>query len=141
MRGGGGEGGCIENLMGVPPKYIEVVKDVLQHYFVLDFNDQVLTRFVEHQMLISFKEFKGDCHKHFKKTNKAARQKQPYTIVTGQSRFYNDNMSSLNNEVSQSTVWSYLETYARSGQFVSQVATDAHNQMLKLQSQPTPKGF
>ncbi|KAA0062629.1 CACTA en-spm transposon protein [Cucumis melo var. makuwa] len=40
--------------------------DTLQRYFVLDFNDQALNRFVKHQMLTSFKEFKGDYHKHFK---------------------------------------------------------------------------
>ncbi|KAA0054221.1 CACTA en-spm transposon protein [Cucumis melo var. makuwa] len=65
--------------------------------FMLDFNDQAMNRFVEHQMLTTFKEFQADCHRHFKKyndpeearanppnaleqsrTNKAARQKQPY---------------------------------------------------------------
>uniref|UniRef100_A0A9I9EEU4 CACTA en-spm transposon protein n=1 Tax=Cucumis melo TaxID=3656 RepID=A0A9I9EEU4_CUCME len=48
-------------------EYIEVVKDDLQCFFVLDFNDQEMNRFVEHQMLSTFKEFKDDCHKHFKK--------------------------------------------------------------------------
>ncbi|KAA0048673.1 CACTA en-spm transposon protein [Cucumis melo var. makuwa] len=98
-------------------EYIEVVKGDLQRLFVLDFNDQAMNRFVEHQMLTTFKEFRADCHRHFKKysdpeearanppnalvgrdedwhflcdhyisrafqeqsrTNKAARQKQPY---------------------------------------------------------------
>ncbi|KAA0048685.1 CACTA en-spm transposon protein [Cucumis melo var. makuwa] len=36
-------------------------------FFMFDFNDQAMNEFVEHQMLTSFKEFKGDCHKHFKK--------------------------------------------------------------------------
>ncbi|KAA0053338.1 CACTA en-spm transposon protein [Cucumis melo var. makuwa] len=62
-------------------EYIEVVKGNLQHFFMLDFNDQAMKRFVEHQMLTSFKEFKSDCDRHFKK-------------------------SSLGNEVSQSSVWS-----------------------------------
>ncbi|TYK22613.1 CACTA en-spm transposon protein [Cucumis melo var. makuwa] len=68
------------------------------HFFVLDFNDQAMNRFIEHEMLITFKEFKGDYHRHFKKhsdpeearanqprilveraiTNQAARQKQPF---------------------------------------------------------------
>uniref|UniRef100_A0A9I9EA59 CACTA en-spm transposon protein n=1 Tax=Cucumis melo TaxID=3656 RepID=A0A9I9EA59_CUCME len=48
-------------------KYIEVVKGDLQRFFVLDFNDHAMNRFVEHQMLTTFKEFQGDCHRHFKK--------------------------------------------------------------------------
>ncbi|KAA0049780.1 CACTA en-spm transposon protein [Cucumis melo var. makuwa] len=48
-------------------KYIEIIKGDLQRQFVLDFNDQVMNRFVEHQILTSFKEFRGDCYKHFKK--------------------------------------------------------------------------
>uniref|UniRef100_A0A9I9EGZ8 Uncharacterized protein n=1 Tax=Cucumis melo TaxID=3656 RepID=A0A9I9EGZ8_CUCME len=32
-------------------------------------------------------------------------------IVVGPSRFYNDDMSSLRNEVSQLTMWSYLEKH------------------------------
>ncbi|KAA0052779.1 CACTA en-spm transposon protein [Cucumis melo var. makuwa] len=38
-----------------------------QRFFVLDFNDHAMNRFVEHQMLTTFKEFQGDCHRHFKK--------------------------------------------------------------------------
>ena len=34
---------------------------------MLDFIDQTLNRFVEHQMLNTFKEFKGDCYRYFKK--------------------------------------------------------------------------
>uniref|UniRef100_A0A9I9E854 CACTA en-spm transposon protein n=1 Tax=Cucumis melo TaxID=3656 RepID=A0A9I9E854_CUCME len=48
-------------------EYIEVVKGDLQRLFVLDFNDQAMNRFVEHQMLMTFKEFRTDCHRHFKK--------------------------------------------------------------------------
>ncbi|KAL0546258.1 hypothetical protein IC582_016164 [Cucumis melo] len=39
-------------------EYIEVVKGDLQRFFVLDFNDQAMNRFVEHQMLTTFKEFR-----------------------------------------------------------------------------------
>ncbi|KAA0045129.1 CACTA en-spm transposon protein [Cucumis melo var. makuwa] len=38
-----------------------------RRFFVLDLNDQAMNRFVEHQMLTTFKEFQADCHKHFKK--------------------------------------------------------------------------
>ncbi|KAA0037206.1 gamma-aminobutyrate transaminase POP2 [Cucumis melo var. makuwa] len=41
-------------------EYIEVVKGNLQRLFVLDFNDQAMNRFVEHQMLTTFKEFRDD---------------------------------------------------------------------------------
>ncbi|KAA0051306.1 CACTA en-spm transposon protein [Cucumis melo var. makuwa] len=34
----------------------------------------------------------------------------------------------------------FQETHVRAGTFVSQATEDAHNQMLELQSQPTPKG-
>ncbi|KAA0059655.1 CACTA en-spm transposon protein [Cucumis melo var. makuwa] len=40
-----------------------------RQFFVLDFNDQAMNRFVEHQMLTTFKEFRADCHRHFKKYN------------------------------------------------------------------------
>uniref|UniRef100_A0A9I9E476 CACTA en-spm transposon protein n=1 Tax=Cucumis melo TaxID=3656 RepID=A0A9I9E476_CUCME len=90
----------------VEREYIEVVKGDLQRFFVLDFNDQAMNRFVEHQMLTTFKEFRADCHKHFKKysdpeearanppnaleqsrTNKAAKQKQPYNHSSGSKSF------------------------------------------------------
>uniref|UniRef100_A0A9I9E2X0 CACTA en-spm transposon protein n=1 Tax=Cucumis melo TaxID=3656 RepID=A0A9I9E2X0_CUCME len=112
-------------------EYIEVVKGDLQRFFVLDFNDQAMNRFVEHQMLTTFKEFRADCHKHFKKysdpeearanppnaleqsrTNKAARQKQPY------------NHSSGGQPVDR--VELFRETHVRAGTFVSQAAEDAH---------------
>ncbi|KAA0042201.1 CACTA en-spm transposon protein [Cucumis melo var. makuwa] len=48
-------------------EYIKVVKGDLQWFFVLDFNDQAMNRFVEHQMFSTFKEFWVDCHRHFKK--------------------------------------------------------------------------
>ncbi|KAA0049899.1 CACTA en-spm transposon protein [Cucumis melo var. makuwa] len=35
--------------------------------FVLDFNDQAMNRFVEHQMFSTSKEFQTDYHKYFKK--------------------------------------------------------------------------
>ncbi|KAA0025282.1 CACTA en-spm transposon protein [Cucumis melo var. makuwa] len=78
-------------------KWVDVGRECIERLFVFDFNDQAMNRFVEHQMLTTFKEFRTDCHRHFKKyndpeearanppnaleqsqTNKAARQKQPY---------------------------------------------------------------
>uniref|UniRef100_A0A9I9EBW9 CACTA en-spm transposon protein n=1 Tax=Cucumis melo TaxID=3656 RepID=A0A9I9EBW9_CUCME len=35
-------------------------------FFVLDFNDQAMNRFIEHQMLNTFKEFRAECQRHFK---------------------------------------------------------------------------
>uniref|UniRef100_A0A9I9EG05 CACTA en-spm transposon protein n=1 Tax=Cucumis melo TaxID=3656 RepID=A0A9I9EG05_CUCME len=112
-------------------EYIEVVKGDLQRFFVLDFNDQAMNRFVEHQMLTTFKKFRGDCHRHFKRYSdseedqtsnherKRLLDRSSLTIIAaGQSRFYNDSMSLLRKKGSQST----------------------HNQMLELQSQPTLEG-
>uniref|UniRef100_A0A9I9E5L6 CACTA en-spm transposon protein n=1 Tax=Cucumis melo TaxID=3656 RepID=A0A9I9E5L6_CUCME len=64
-------------------EYIEIVKGDLQRLFVLDFNDQAMNRFVEYQMLTTFKEFWTDCHKHFKKYNdpKEARANPPNALV------------------------------------------------------------
>ncbi|KAA0055056.1 CACTA en-spm transposon protein [Cucumis melo var. makuwa] len=56
-----------------------------------------MNKFIEYQMFSTFKEFRGDCHRHFKKysdpdeeqsrTNMAARQKQPYNHSTGSKSF------------------------------------------------------
>uniref|UniRef100_A0A9I9EK64 CACTA en-spm transposon protein n=1 Tax=Cucumis melo TaxID=3656 RepID=A0A9I9EK64_CUCME len=51
----------------VKREYIEVVKGDLQRMFVFDFNDEAMNRFVEHQLLMTIKEFRADCHRHFKK--------------------------------------------------------------------------
>ncbi|TYK20930.1 ABC transporter C family member 2-like [Cucumis melo var. makuwa] len=60
--------------------------------FVLDFNDQVMNRFVNIRCLTPLKSFGA-------------------TVVVGQSRFYNDSTSSLSKEWSQSTVWSCSSKY------------------------------
>ncbi|KAA0032062.1 CACTA en-spm transposon protein [Cucumis melo var. makuwa] len=156
-------------------EYIEVVKGDLQRLFVLDFNDQAMNRFVEHQMLTTFKEFRADCHRHFKKysdpeeartyqthwldvmrivtssatiisaeqsrTNKAARQKQPYNHSSGSKSFL-QRQYELAERRGQPVdrVELFRETHVRAGTFVSQAAEDAYNQMLELQSQPTPEG-
>ncbi|KAA0036181.1 CACTA en-spm transposon protein [Cucumis melo var. makuwa] len=64
-------------------EYIEVVKGDLQRLFVLDFNDQAMNRFVGHHMLTTFKEFRADCPRHFKKyrDQEEARANPPNTLV------------------------------------------------------------
>ncbi|KAA0044880.1 CACTA en-spm transposon protein [Cucumis melo var. makuwa] len=120
-------------------EYIEVVKGDLQ-------------------MLTTFKEFRADCHRHFKKysdseearanppnqqsrTNKAAKQKQPYNYSSGSKSFlqrYYELAERRGQLVDR--VELFRKTHVRAGTFVSQAAEDAHNQMLELQSQPTPEG-
>ncbi|KAA0053370.1 CACTA en-spm transposon protein [Cucumis melo var. makuwa] len=114
----------------VGKEYIEVVKGDLQWFFVLDFNDQAMNRFVEHQMLTTFKEFWGDCHRHFKKyshpeeacanplnileqswTNKATRQKQPYNHSSGSKSFLQRRHELAEKKGSRSTMWSCFEKY------------------------------
>uniref|UniRef100_A0A1S4DZ93 CACTA en-spm transposon protein n=1 Tax=Cucumis melo TaxID=3656 RepID=A0A1S4DZ93_CUCME len=68
---------CYLKWADIDREYIEVVKGNLQRFFVLDFNDQAINRFVEHQMLTTFKEFWGDCHRHFKE----ARANPPNVLV------------------------------------------------------------
>ncbi|KAA0053771.1 CACTA en-spm transposon protein [Cucumis melo var. makuwa] len=119
-----------------------------------------MNKFVEHQMLTTFKEFWTDCHRHFKKysdpeearanppnaleqsrTNKAARQKQPYNHSSGSKSFL-QRQYELAERRGQPVdhVELFRETHVRAGTFVSQAVEDAHNQMLELQSQPTPEG-
>ncbi|KAA0061249.1 CACTA en-spm transposon protein [Cucumis melo var. makuwa] len=52
-------------------------------FFVLDFNDQAMNRFVEHQMFNTFKEFRGNYHRHFKKYSDPdeARVNPPHLLV------------------------------------------------------------
>ncbi|KAA0061255.1 CACTA en-spm transposon protein [Cucumis melo var. makuwa] len=73
-------------------EYIEVVKDDLHCFFVLDFNDQAMNRFVEHQILSTFKESNPE--------PTILLDRRSLTIIaTGQSGFYNNSMSSLSKEV------------------------------------------
>ncbi|TYK24203.1 CACTA en-spm transposon protein [Cucumis melo var. makuwa] len=48
---------CYLRWADVRREYIEVVKGDVQRHFVLDFNDQAMTGFIEHQIFTSFKEF------------------------------------------------------------------------------------
>ncbi|KAA0059047.1 CACTA en-spm transposon protein [Cucumis melo var. makuwa] len=53
----------------VDREYIEVVKGDLQRFFVLDFNDQAMNRFVEHQILTTLKSFGSIVTDTSKKSN------------------------------------------------------------------------
>ncbi|KAA0050363.1 CACTA en-spm transposon protein [Cucumis melo var. makuwa] len=132
-------------------KWAEVGREYIERLFVLDFNDQAMNRFVEHQMLTTFKEFRADCHRHFKKysdpeearanppnaleqsrTNKAAREKQPYNHSSGSNSFL-QRQYELAERRGQPVdrVELFREIHVRVGTFVSQAAEDAH---------PTPEG-
>ncbi|KAA0066543.1 CACTA en-spm transposon protein [Cucumis melo var. makuwa] len=128
--------------------------------FVLDFNDQAMNRFVEHQIRTTFKEFWADYHRHFKKcrhpkearanppnaleqsrTNKAARHKQPYNHSSGSKSFLQRQYELTERKGEWvDRVELFRETHVRAEMFVSQATEDAHNQMLELQSQPTSEG-
>uniref|UniRef100_A0A9I9E3R3 CACTA en-spm transposon protein n=1 Tax=Cucumis melo TaxID=3656 RepID=A0A9I9E3R3_CUCME len=133
-------------------EYIEVVKGDLQRLFVLDFNDQAMNRFVEHQMLTTFKEFRADCSRYFKKYSdpEEARANPPNALVGRDedwhflcdhyiSRAFQYKLAERKGEPVD-RVELFRKTHVRAGTFVSQAAEDAHNQMLELQSQPTPEG-
>ncbi|KAA0051953.1 CACTA en-spm transposon protein [Cucumis melo var. makuwa] len=122
----------------VEREYIEVVKDDFQRLFVLDFNDQAMNRFVEHQMLMTFKEFQADCHRHFKKYNdpKEARANPPNALVGRHEDWqflYDHYMShAFQYELAErkgelvDCVELFRETHVRAEMFVSQATEDAH---------------
>ncbi|KAA0033931.1 CACTA en-spm transposon protein [Cucumis melo var. makuwa] len=73
-------------------------------------------------------------------TNKAARQKQPYNHSSGSKSFLQRQYELAERRGKPvDRVELFRETHVRAGTFVSQAAEDAHNQMLELQSQPTPE--
>ncbi|TYK11143.1 uncharacterized protein E5676_scaffold66G00500 [Cucumis melo var. makuwa] len=96
--------------------------------FVLDFNDQAMNRFVEHQMLTTFKEFRTDSHRHFKKyiDPGEACANPPNALYELAER--------------KGKLELFWETHIRAETFVSQATEDAYNQMLELQFQATPEG-
>ncbi|TYK01603.1 CACTA en-spm transposon protein [Cucumis melo var. makuwa] len=91
-------------------------------------------KFVEHQMFTTFKEFQVDCHRYFKKysDSEEARANPPNALVGhhGDWLFLYDHYMSR----------AFQRNTRRAGTFMSQAVDDAHNQMLELQSQPTPEG-
>ncbi|KAA0063318.1 CACTA en-spm transposon protein [Cucumis melo var. makuwa] len=88
--------------------------------------------FVEHQMLSTFKEFRADCHRHFKNYSdlEEARTNPPYLLLKLAEQ----------KEETVDRVELFRQTHIRDGTFVSQAAEDVHNQILKLESQPTSEG-
>ncbi|KAA0059786.1 CACTA en-spm transposon protein [Cucumis melo var. makuwa] len=112
--------------MDVGREYIEVVKADLQQFFVLNFNDPAMNRFVEYQMLSTFKKFQDDCHRYFKKHSdpEEARANPPNLLHELIKR----------GGESVDRVELFQKTHIRAGTFLSQAAEDAHNQMLELQS-------
>ncbi|TYK23163.1 CACTA en-spm transposon protein [Cucumis melo var. makuwa] len=124
----------------VPLKYIELVKLGLQHWFELDFDDRALTRFVEYQMLNTWKDFRRDNDRHFKqfsdpkearanplmrleqsRVNKAARAQQPYKHRS-KSKSFLQQQHDLVEECGR-----LVDCVAsRTSEFISQAAVDAH---------------
>ncbi|KAA0045075.1 CACTA en-spm transposon protein [Cucumis melo var. makuwa] len=75
------------------------------------------------------------------RTNKAARQKQPYNHSSGSKSFLQRQYELAERRGQPiNRVELFWETHVRAGTFVSQTPEDAHNQMLELQSQPTREG-
>ncbi|TYK12159.1 CACTA en-spm transposon protein [Cucumis melo var. makuwa] len=75
------------------------------------------------------------------RTNKAARQKQPYNHSSGSKSFLQRQYELAERKGEPiDRVELFQETHVRAGTFVSQAAEDAHNQMLELQSQLTSEG-
>ncbi|KAA0066594.1 CACTA en-spm transposon protein [Cucumis melo var. makuwa] len=110
-------GVCAKDIYRLFLKWVNIGIEYVERFFVLDFNDQAMNRFVEHQMLSTFKEFWDDYYRHFKKYSdpKEARANPPHIlsnhgptrlldrssltiIAVDRSQFYNDNMSSLSKE-------------------------------------------
>uniref|UniRef100_A0A9I9EEW7 Gamma-aminobutyrate transaminase POP2 n=1 Tax=Cucumis melo TaxID=3656 RepID=A0A9I9EEW7_CUCME len=55
-------------------------------FFVLDFYDQAMNRFVEHHMLTTFKEFWGDYLRHFKKYDPDEARANPPNVLVGRHK-------------------------------------------------------
>ncbi|TYK14454.1 CACTA en-spm transposon protein [Cucumis melo var. makuwa] len=129
---------CCLKWVDVGREYIEVVKGDLQRLFVLDLNDQAMNRFVEHQMLTTFKEFRTDCHTHFKKYSdlEEARANPPNALVRRHedchflcdhyiSRAFQYELAERKGELVD-RVELFRETHVRAGTFLSQAVEDAH---------------
>ncbi|KAA0052104.1 gamma-aminobutyrate transaminase POP2 [Cucumis melo var. makuwa] len=63
-------------------RWADVGREYIKHFFMLDFNDQAINRFLEHKKLTCFKEFRGNCHRHFEKYDpEQAHANPPYILV------------------------------------------------------------
>ncbi|TYK18159.1 CACTA en-spm transposon protein [Cucumis melo var. makuwa] len=88
--------------------------------FVVDFNDQAIYRFVKHQKLTTFKDFWGNCYKHFEKYSglEEARANLPdllYKLSKQRGKLID-------------RVELFCQTHVRDGTFMSQAAEAAHSQ-------------
>ncbi|KAA0059127.1 gamma-aminobutyrate transaminase POP2 [Cucumis melo var. makuwa] len=115
-----------------------------------------MNRFVEYQMLNTFKEFRGDYHMHFKKYSDPEQARANHhtywcnygqtrlldrsnltIIAEGQSHFYNNSTSLLSKEGSRSTVWSCSGKHTfETGRLSPGYTEDAHPQPTLEGSQP-----
>ncbi|KAA0037461.1 CACTA en-spm transposon protein [Cucumis melo var. makuwa] len=151
---------CLK-LADVGREYIEVVKGDLQmlttfkefwtdcHRYFKKYSDPEEARANPPNALVRRDEDWHFLYDHYisrafqeqSRTNKAARQKQPYNHSSGSKSFL-QRQYELAERRGQSVdhVELFRETHVRAGTFVSQATEDAHNQMLELQSQPTPEG-
>ncbi|TYK15106.1 CACTA en-spm transposon protein [Cucumis melo var. makuwa] len=99
---------------------------------------QAIGVFVEHQMLITFKEFRTDCHRHFKKySDPEEARANPPNILVGRhedwyflwdhyvSRAFQHELVKKKMETID-RVELFRETHVRVGIFVSQAAEDVH---------------
>ncbi|KAA0035844.1 CACTA en-spm transposon protein [Cucumis melo var. makuwa] len=84
-------------------------------FFVFNFKDQAMNRFVEHQLLTTFKEFWANCHRHFKKYRdpKEARANPPNYELVERKRESVDHVEL------------FRETHIQAGTFVLQAVEDA----------------
>ncbi|TYK05628.1 CACTA en-spm transposon protein [Cucumis melo var. makuwa] len=122
-------------------KWANVGREYIERLFVLDFNDRAMNRFVEHQMLTTFKEFRTDCHRHFKKYSdpEEARANPPNALVGRDKNWY----FLCDHYISRAFQKQPYNHSSGSKSFLQrqyELTEDAHNQMLELQSQPTPEG-
>ncbi|KAA0043538.1 CACTA en-spm transposon protein [Cucumis melo var. makuwa] len=96
-------------------------------------------------MLNTFKEFQGNCYKHFKKYSdpEEACANPPHLLV-GRDKdrhfLYDRYMSCAFQRRAGRPCGVVPKTHIQDGTFVSQAAEDAHHQMLEFKSQPTLAG-
>ncbi|KAA0059980.1 CACTA en-spm transposon protein [Cucumis melo var. makuwa] len=82
-------------------------------------------------MLTTFKEFRADCYRHFKKYS------DPEEARANPPNILHELAEKKGELVDRMEL--FWEIHVRVGTFMSQAAKNAHNQMLELQSQPTPE--
>uniref|UniRef100_A0A9I9EG71 CACTA en-spm transposon protein n=1 Tax=Cucumis melo TaxID=3656 RepID=A0A9I9EG71_CUCME len=84
-----------------------------QWFFVLDFNDQAMNRFVKHQMLTTFKEFRGDCQSFKKYSDLEEARANPPNVLSNHGRTRLLDRSSLTIIVAESNAETLVPAYPR----------------------------